>query len=85
MSGYVPWSVGPWSLVLFPGCGALLVFYGHYLQHNYVVCAQKMGKRPQPKQGQLATPVALDHRVDPTSGPTTELVIYAVLRPRQAV
>ena len=27
---------------------------------------------------QLATPVARDHRVDPTSDPTNELVIYAV-------
>ena len=25
--------------------------------------------------GQLATPVALDHRVDPTSNPTSELVV----------
>ena len=31
--------------------------------------------------GQLATPVALDHRVAPTSDPTSELVVYAVSGP----
>ena len=40
-----------------------------------------MIKRPQPTHGQLATPVELDHRVDPTSDPTSELVIYAVSGP----
>ena len=42
-----------------------------------MVCARKIIKRPQPTHGQLATPVALDHRVHPTS----ELVIYAVSGP----
>ena len=40
-----------------------------------------MIKKPQPTHGQLVTPVALDHRVHPTSDPTSELVIYAVFGP----
>ena len=38
-------------------------------------------ERPQPTHGQLGTPVALDHRIHPTSDPTSELVIYAVSGP----
>ena len=81
MSGYVPWSVG-WSFVprTFPSMTCSLLCYRHCLQH-YVVCAQKMRKRPQPTHGQLATPVALDQRVHPASDPTSELVIYAVSGP----
>ena len=78
---YVGRLVGPWSLVLFPGCRGLWLFYRHCLQHYYVVCARKKRKRPQPMHGQLATPVALDHRVDPASDPTSELAIYAVSGP----
>ena len=40
-----------------------------------------MIRRPQPTHEQLATPVALDHRVHPTSDPTSQLVIYAVSGP----
>ena len=78
---YLGWLVGPWSPVLFPGCRALCIFYPHCLQHYNVVCARKMRKRPQPTHGQLATPVALDHRFHPTSDLTSELVIYAVSAP----
>ena len=42
---------------------------------------RKMRKRPQPTHGQLARPVALDHRVHPAIDPTSELVIYAVSGP----
>ena len=47
-----------------------------------MVYARKMIRKPQPtRMGNLATPVALDHRVDPTTDPTSELVIYAVSGP----
>ena len=38
-----------------------------------------MGKKPQPTC--MDMPVPLDHRVDPTSDPTSELVISAVSGP----
>ena len=39
---YLGRLVGPWYLVLFPGCRALWSFYRHCLQQYYVVCARKM-------------------------------------------
>ena len=78
---YLGRLVGPWSLVLFLGYRALCLFYRHCLQHYHVVCARKMRKRAQPTHGQLATPVVLDHRLDPTSDPMSELVFYAVPGP----
>ena len=78
---YLGRLVGPWSLVLFPGCRALCCFYRHSLQHYFVVRTRKMITRPQPTHGQLATPVALDHQIDPTSDPSSELVSYAVSGP----
>ena len=48
------------------------------------MCPRKMRKKPQPTC--MAMPVPLDHRVDPTSDPTSELVISykCNLWPRQA-
>ena len=82
MSGYVPLSSG-WSLVprTFPRMSCSLFFYRHCLPHYYVECVRKKRKRPQPTHGRLSTPVALDHRVHPTSDQTSELVIYAVSGP----
>ena len=37
---YLGRLVGPWSLVLSPGCCALWVFYRHCLQHLCVVRAK---------------------------------------------
>ena len=50
-----------------------------------MVCAREIGKKPQPTC--MDMPVPLDHRVDPTSDPTSELVISykCNLRPQQAV
>ena len=42
---YLGRLVGPWSLVLFPGCCARWFLYRHCLQHYYVVCARKTRKR----------------------------------------
>ena len=65
-----------------------VVFYGSFyrccLQQHFVVCAQKILKKSQPtRMGNYPRPgpVALDHWVDPTSDPTSELVIYAVSGP----
>ena len=73
MSGYVHWSVG-WSLVprTFPRMSCFLVLLPALFA---ALCGVrvKTEKRPHSTHGQLATPVALNHRVDPTS----ELVIYA--------
>ena len=52
-------------------------FYRYFLQKHFVVCARKMIKKPQPtRMGNCPRPglVALDHRVDRTSDPTSELV-----------
>ena len=47
------------------------------------MCARKMINKPQPTC--MVMPVPIDHRVDPTSDPTSELVIsyQCNLRPRQ--
>ena len=78
---YVGRLVGPWSLVLFPGCRVLCCFLPALFAALLCGVRVKNEKRPQLTHGQLATPAALDHRVDPTSDPTSELVIYAVSGP----
>ena len=61
-----------------------VVFYGSFYRY-YLFAAAFCGVRANNEKEtathmhrQLATPVALDYRVDPTSDPTSELVIYAV-------
>ena len=64
---YLRRLVGPWSLVLFPGCRALVFFYG-------IVCSFVCVERAKNEEDHnphthifLVVPVALDPRVDPTS------------------
>ena len=78
---YLGRLVGPWSLVLFPGCRVLWFFLPVFAAAFCGVRAKNEKKTATHTHGHLATPVALDHQVNPTSDPTSELVICAVSGP----
>ena len=83
---YVGRLVGPWSLVLSPGCRVLWFFLPVLFAAAFCgVRAKNEEETATYTHDQLVTPAALDNRVDPTSDPTSELVTYLCsLRPRQA-
>ena len=64
-----------------------VVLYGSFYRYcvqQYLSCGMRAKNKNETEShthGQIATPVALDHRVDPTSDPTSQLVIYAVSGP----
>ena len=83
---YLGRLVGSWSLVLFPGCRVLWFFLPVLFASAFCgVRAKNLKETASHTHGQLATPVALDHRVDPTSDPTSDLVICAVYGPASSL
>ena len=77
---YVGRLIGPWFPGTFPRMSCSLFFLPVLFA---ALCGVRAGneKETATTHGQLTTSVALDHRVDPTSDPTSELVIYAVSGP----